>query len=187
MISNTASTSWFWLRLAVTILIGIANICLLIAMCTDHWVKANGEDTIDHVGLWRVCSKELCVFHNQFVYAQIFLVIALFIGTSINIVGILALVKDVTYLKYLIARAMYLAATFAFCGMIPTTILLTSLPDFLRIEFGLVFGWIGGVLYLVTGIMSWIHSRIEPDIAIRLDEIRQLISARNTPSYTTIP
>lgn len=188
MFSNMESLpSSFRLRLAVTILISIANICLLIAMCTDHWIKANGKDTIDHVGLWKVCNLEVCVFHNQFVYSKILLLIALLFGVSTNIVGILALVKGVTYLKYLIARVMILKGLSALCGMIAATIVLTSLPYFVRIEFGLVFGWIGTVLYIVAGIMSCIHCLMEPDIGSTMDEIRQLISAHNTQSYTRIP
>lgn len=188
MFSNTESLpSSFRLRLAVTILISIANICLLIAMCTDHWIKANGKDTIDHVGLWKVCNLEVCVFHNQFVYSKILLVITLLFGATTNIGGILALVKGVTYLKYLIARATLLTGFLSLCGMIPATVILTSISYFVRIEFGLVFGWIGAVLYIVAGFMGWIHSRMEPDIAITMDEIRQLISAHNTQSYTRIP
>lgn len=185
MIPNmTSPTSSFGLRLAVTIIIGIGNICLLIAMCTNHWIKANGKDSVDHMGLWMICYTKMCVLHSYVLYTKFILAIAFFFGICCNILTILALVKGVKYLKRVIARAMFTEGISAMSGMIYATVILVRLPNFGHIEYGLGLGWLGTVLYCVAGFLSWYSSRIEPDIARTSDQMRQLILVNDAlPPY----
>ncbi|XP_077312693.1 uncharacterized protein LOC143933618 [Lithobates pipiens] len=190
MISNTSSvTSSFQLRLAVTVLSCFATLFMLIAISTNRWINGNGRSYIESIGLWKVCSVEVCVYHSEIIYSKVLLLFALLFGIFGSVVAVLAQVYGVDDIKNAIARIMFATGLLGLCGMIPATVYLVLIIYYRSVSYGLIFGWFGAVLSTVAGILSWYHHKREPDRAMTLEEIRQQARGSNTqpPPYTVQP
>ncbi|PIO26558.1 hypothetical protein AB205_0002080 [Aquarana catesbeiana] len=162
---------------------------MLVAISTNRWINGNGRHFIESVGLWKICSTDVCAFHSEIIYSKVLLIFTFLFGLFGSIVAVLAQVYGVEDIKNAIARIMFVSGFLGLCGMIPATVFLVLIMFYRSVSYGLIFGWFGAVLYIVAGFLSWYHHKREPDRSMTLEEIRQQAQGSNTqlPPYTVQP
>ncbi|KAG9472797.1 transmembrane protein 202 [Eleutherodactylus coqui] len=149
----------FRLRLLVAVMLTFGSLFTFIAICTNQWADFGSGV---YLGIWKLCNTQICVSHTDIIHAKVFLVFFVICGILTNAYVIFAVWIGAVDTKMIIGKASLFNAILGVGGMVSATVYIVTLGP-AQLLYGFVLGWLGTTLVTVCGIVSLVHSLLEPD------------------------